>query len=97
MQQINLNSTELSCQEGHLLVKPIFPETQEVSESGIVIQMRKPMIDARPCCGEVVNSGSTDFNSGDFVVFPTTDGIDCQLNDGQFLFLKETSVIAKRK
>ena len=37
----------------------------------------------------------SEYNKGDTVVFPSTDGLDFNFDDGQFLILKIDSLIGK--
>lgn len=95
MQTINLRSDQIRCTKKNILVKPIIPDSVEKSDSGIVIRTVKQGIEnTRPCHGTVVVSFVKGIKSGDVVIFPSTDGIDVKLLDGQYLFLKEESIIA---
>lgn len=101
MHIISTTSDKISCYKNHLLVKPIVPEDEEKSASGIVVGFRKDkaLVDRRSISGEVVDVCFEDatpclFGKGDVVFFPSTDGIDVKLDDGDFMFLKLSSVIA---
>ena len=55
------------------------------------------MIDGRPTTGTIVSVGKSDkYKPGDFVVFPSTDGLDFKFTDGQFLILRLESLIGKK-
>lgn len=96
MQTIDLNSNQIECSKGHILVKPIIPDSVEKSDSGIVIRTVKQGIEnTRPCYGVVVTSFVAGIKSGDTVIFPSSDGIDVKFKDGQYLFLKASSIIAR--
>lgn len=102
MHIINTTSDKIRCYKGHLLVKPIVPEAEEKTESGIVVGFRKDkaLVDRRSISGKVINvcfenvTTYCEFGKDDIVFFPSTDGIDVKLNDGDFMFLKLNSVIA---
>lgn len=89
---IDTTSEDFIPAKGNLLVKPHEQQTEVTTASGIVTEIKRSMLD-RPCYGKVVKSGSADYGVGLNVVYPNTDGIDCQLNDGDFMILKAESVI----
>lgn len=96
MQKINLKSIEFLPNKDYVLIQPELQEQVEKSESGIVIQMRKNMLDSRPCSGFIVASGDDGYKKNDYVIFPSTDGIDIEMTDGKFLLLKINSIIGKK-
>ena len=100
-QQINLNSTEFQPRNEYVLVKPVELETGEKkTESGLIIAIsqNQSALD-RPSTGEVVAVGSDieDIKEGNFVLWPETDGIDLEFNDGTFMLLRQASVIGFKK
>lgn len=94
---IDMQSSDFECFSKYVLVDPVEPEKEEKTESGLVVSLTKTLIDSRPCTGTVVVSGDDKIKKGDFVVFPTTDGLDCQFNDGVFMLLKVESLIGRKK
>lgn len=89
-------STNFKPFKEYCLIKPKIPEQEEVSNSGIVIEMKKDVINSRPSCGEVLSTGDSEKVSvGDVVVFPNTDGIDVKMEDGDYIILRIESIIGK--
>ena len=69
------NSENFVAGKKYCLVKPVIPDPIEQSKSGIVIGLSKTMMDSRPVTGEIISIGeSTEYQKGDTVVFPSTDG-----------------------
>lgn len=97
-QKINLKSTEFSPRCNSILVKYKQPEKEVTSQSGIVIEMKRSSLE-RETSGEVISVGSeVDWIfPGDFVVWAMTDGINLEMLDGEFLLLRETSVLGRKK
>ena len=100
-QQINLDSTEFQPRNEYVLVKPVELETGEKkTESGLIISItqNQSALD-RPSTGEVVSVGGDieDIKEGNFVLWPETDGIDLEFNDGTFMLLRQASVIGFKK
>lgn len=97
-QVIQLKSTEFAPRKDSILVKYDKPEQEVKTESGIVVQMHRSSLE-RQTYGEVVAVG-TDvdwISEGEFVIWAMTDGINLELEDGEFLVLRETSILGKRK
>ena len=97
MQIIQMHSTQMQCFKGYVLIKPIYPNTEVKSDSGVIMQLTANVIEKRPGTGTVVTGCSKHVNPGDFVVFPPTDGLDCRFDDGDFILLKTSSIIGKRE
>ena len=91
MDYANVSSTALKVQKNFVLVRP---ETEETTDSGIVLVKQDVM--ERPTRGTVVSVSSKvdSVSPGEKVVWPVTDGIDLGLTDGYFILLKETSILA---
>lgn len=98
--KIYLNSTEFQPRQEFILVEPIELEKEEKTESGIVIAINanSSIID-RPSTGVIIALGSKieDLEVGDTVIWPDTDGIDFEFRDGNFVLLREVSVIGTKK
>lgn len=90
---INYDYKTFRPRKGYLLVK-VTPNDGEVkTESGIVTEITRSTLD-RPCFGQVVMSVEDNIEIGDVVVYPNTDGIDCEFNGQKnFVLLKASSVI----
>ena len=96
MQIMSGNSENFVAGKKYCLVKPVIPNPVEESKSGIVIGLSKTLMDSRPVTGTIISIGeNSEYNKGDTVVFPSTDGLDFKFDDGQFLILKIESLIGK--
>lgn len=93
VQIINLNSQDFTPLKGYLLIKPEIPKKEEKSASGIITTISKTLVESRPCTGTVLKSSNKKILDGDYVVFPSTDGIDCKFLDGDFMLLRIQSII----
>ena len=82
-----------------MLIKPEGFKKEEVSQSGIVIGIRKESVIDRPSFGTIIALGSavTEVNVGDVIFWPTADGIDLEFDDGLFLLLRKGSIIGRKK
>lgn len=93
-QRIKFKSTEFQPKNEYLLIKPNKLDKEERSDSGIVIALERSSLE-RPSFGEVIAVGSDieDIKPNMFVVWPDTDGIDLEFDDGDFMILRYRSVI----
>jgi len=99
-QRVYLESKEFLPTKGLFLVKPVEFNKMETTESGIVFSVNShKSVHERPTSGEVVALGDDVENVkiGDVVLWPMTDGINIEFNDGEFLLLKEDSLIGFKK
>ena len=96
-QTISIKSTEFLPLPEYLLVEPETLEKEEKTQSGIVIGIQRSVVD-RPSCGKIIKAGTNDLGleENDYIVWPSTDGIDAEFTDGKFLLLKVKSVIGKQ-
>lgn len=96
-QTISIKSTEFQPLPEYLLVEPETLEKEEKTQSGIVIGIQRSVVD-RPSCGKIIKAGTNDLGleENDYIVWPSTDGIDAEFADGKFLLLKVKSVIGKQ-
>lgn len=101
MQRVKINSTKFQPRNEYILVKPVeLDKGEETTESGIVLSFsQNNSIVDRPTTGEVVEIGKDieDIEKGMFVVWPETDGIDLEFDDGEFMLLRDTSIIGIKK
>lgn len=99
-QRVYVNSNEFKPSKDLILVKTDTLKTEEVSTSGIVLSINKhnSVVD-RPSSGTVIEKGSDvkDININDTIFWPDTDGINFEFDDGEFLLLKQISVIGTKK
>lgn len=100
-QKINLESTEFQPRSEYVLVKPKELEKGEkATESGIVFAItQNQSITDRPSNGEVIAVGTDveGIEEGMFVIWPETDGIDLEFDDGDFLLIRDKSIIGSKK
>lgn len=102
IQEIKINSSEFKPLNDYLLVKVELFEEYEKSNGGILIYNEKSCLQ-RPGSGIAVSCGENckEIKNGDYVVFPSTDGIDVKFNDSddenKFLLLRYASVIGKKQ
>lgn len=98
-QRVYVKSTEFQPQQDLILVKVVELHQEEKSASGLIISIKKESVINRPTSGEVISIGSKVENVqiGDFVFWPTADGIDFEFDDGNFLLLRDVSIIGTKK
>lgn len=98
-QRFYIKSEDFIPSEELILIKQQEIKKEETSTSGIVISLKKESITNRPGSGEVISIGHAvkNIQEKDFVFFPNTDGIDIEFDDGEFMLIREKSVIGKRK
>lgn len=99
-QEVNLKSTEFQPKNEYVLVKPTALAQEKKSESGIVYSLgtNRSVVD-RPGQGEVIAVGADieDIVEGDFILWPGTDGLDLEFNDGVYMLLRYKSIIGLKK
>lgn len=101
-QEIKINSNEFKPLNDYLLVKVDNFDEFEKSNGGILIYNQKSCLQ-RPGSGIAISCGGNckEIEDGDYVVFPSTDGIDIKFNDSdddnKFLLLRYASVIGKKQ
>ncbi len=99
-QIIELDSSEFKPSKDLMLVRPEKVVSEKISAGGIIMPTAKNSImDERPTSGIVVAIGESIevAKEGDFVIWPAQDGIDLEFNDGDFLLLREKSIIGFKK
>jgi co-chaperonin GroES (HSP10) len=100
-QKIDMKSSEFQPKNKFILVDPVpLEKGEETSESGIVIAIKQnASVFDRPTIGKVIATGAdvSDMNVGDTIVWPKTDGIDLAFDDGEFILLRDESVIGFKK
>lgn len=98
MQRINVESKEFAAQDEYVLVKPFVTLKEETTASGIVLQVEETAL-SRPTHGKVIDVGAgvTGITSTDEVFWPETDGLDLKLNDGEFVLLRQKSIVGVRR
>lgn len=93
-QRINISSKEFQAKGEYILVRPFETLKEETTAGGIVLQIEETVL-SRPTFGEVVSLGKEikDITLGQAVLWPETDGIDLEFNDGYFVLIRERSVL----
>jgi co-chaperonin GroES (HSP10) len=98
IQVVDMASTEFQPKNDFLLVKPDKMVTEKVSEGGIIMVKEQTSVTDRPTLGKVVALGQDidDIKVNDMVLWPNTDGINFEFNDGEFLLLRYKSIIGMK-
>jgi co-chaperonin GroES (HSP10) len=96
VQNKTMKSTEFNVLQNFVIVAPVALETGEVIECGIITDTEQNnSIINRPTTGTVVSIGpdveSVKVNST--ILWVEQDGIDMEFEDGEFLILRETSIL----
>jgi co-chaperonin GroES (HSP10) len=97
-QEVPIKSTEFQPKATHILVKAVELEKEKTTESGLIISINQSSM-ARPTVGEVLEVGCDvkDVKKGTIVLWPQTDGIDLEFDDGEFVLLRYESIIGSKK
>lgn len=85
-------SSKFTPEEEYILVKPDELKTEKQTESGIVYNVNQSVVD-RPTVGTVIQEGNSSYSKGDTVLWPNTDGIDLEFEDGTFTLLRKKSIL----
>jgi co-chaperonin GroES (HSP10) len=100
IQRVYINSEDFQPRADFLLVKTQEFLEEETTASGIVLHqakdlsgMERPTAGIAVCVGNEVDA----ITEGDFVMWPNTDGLNIEFDDGQFLLLREKSIIGTKK
>lgn len=98
-QQVNINSDQFYPRKEFILVKPIDLLAEKTTAGGIVIPSQNQSVNDRATEGEVISFGDDidDIPVGSIVVWPSTDGIELEMPDGDFILLRYLSVIGMKK
>lgn len=97
-QRVNITSEEFQALGENILVKPANLEKEETTASGIIIKVEENVF-SRPTIGEVISIGQDveGVKIGDEVMWPSTDGIDFEFNDGHHVLIRVRSVLGVKK
>lgn len=98
-QEVPIQSTEFQPRNEYVLVKPQSLAKEKKTESGLVYSMGPKSSLERPTSGEVISVGADieDLPVGAFVIWPGTDGLDLEFEDGEFMLLRYKSIIGFKK
>lgn len=82
-----------------ILIKQEEIKKEETTTAGIVVSIKKESVTNRPGSGHVLSTGEDVkvCKVGDFIFFPNTDGIDIEFDDGNFMLIRDKSVIGIKK
>lgn len=96
-QKIELLSKDFTPRKEAVLAEYKSPEKEVTSSSGIVVELNRSSLE-RQTSGKVVAVGSDLewFKEGDLIVWANTDGINLEFIDGDFILLKEHSILGKK-
>lgn len=101
-QRVYINSVEFQPNDELILVKPVELKKEEVTMSGIIVSTRKESVIDKSTSGVIISIGKAvnkinDFQIGDTVFWPNTDGIEFEFEDGDFLLLRDKSILGTKK
>jgi len=99
-QLVNLTSTEFKPKADSLLIKVDKRIDEKTTDSGIIIPLNVDNSSIyRETAGVIQEVGDdvTGYGVGNFVLWPETDGLDLDFLDGEFLLLREESIIGSKK
>jgi co-chaperonin GroES (HSP10) len=100
IQRVYIESEEFKPQNDFILVKPQEFKEEETTTSGIVLSQAKDQSGMeRPTAGITVAIGDEveGIVKDDFIMWPNTDGLNIEFNDGEFLLLRAKSIIGTKK
>ena len=105
LQEIKMLSSEFQPRGKYVFVKPDIVNLEEKTNTGIILSSKKSITD-RPVSGVILAVGNEieDLKVGDYVIFPSTDGIDLKFEDSdtlieqpQYMLLRNESIIGLKK
>ena len=98
-QRIYTAHTEFQPTEGLVLAKPIQLKKEEESSSGIVLAIRKESVVERPTYGEVLAVGDDCKNAkvGETIFWDMQGGLDLEFDDGEFILIRDKTIIGTKK
>ena len=97
-QRVNITAKEFQALGENILVQPANLDKEETTAGGIIIKVEENTF-SRPTIGEVISIGQDVecVKIGDEVMWPSTDGIDFEFNDGHHVLLRVRSVLGVKK
>lgn len=99
VQRVFMTSAQFVPKGSYILAKAEELEKEEESAGGIVIPKYNRSSMERPTSGTVVEVGPEveDIKPTNFILWPMTDGIDLEFDDGEFILLRYESVIGLKR
>lgn len=78
-----------------------FP-TEKTTKSGLIVPINEPPSNSRPCTGTIVSVGKhlesdVVYKANEKIAWASTDGLDLEFDDGDFLLIRLKSIIGKIK
>lgn len=97
-QRVEMLSTEFQPIGKNILVDPIGLKKEETTAGGIILKVQETAL-TRPFQGTVIEVGEEiqGIEPGDFVMWPDTDGIDFEFDDGEKVLIRLQSVLGIKK
>ena len=98
-QRLYINSNEFQPTDGLVLIKAIQLKKEETSSSGIILSIRKESVVERPTAGEVIAIGTecTNAKIGTVVFWDMSSGLDIEFNDGEFILIRDKTIVGTKK
>lgn len=98
-QRLYINSNEFQPTEGLVLIKAIQLKKEETSSTGIILSIRKESVVERPTAGEVITVGTECVNAeiGAIVFWDMTSGLDIEFDDGEFILIRDKTIVGTKK
>ena len=98
-QRLYVNSSEFVPTKGLALIKAVQLKKEETSSSGIIISIRKESVIERPTAGEVISVGEECKNAevGKIVFWDMISGLDLEFDDGEFILIRDETVVGTKK
>lgn len=97
-QRVNILAEEFQAIGENVLVQPANLEKEETTAGGIIIKVEENTF-SRPTIGKVISIGQDveGVEIGDEVMWPSTDGIDFEFDDGHHVLIRVRSVLGIKK
>lgn len=99
-QEVHMESTEFTPRKDTVLAlyEVLEEEKETLTAGGIILKTEKRSSLERTTFGKVVSVGQdiSWISPNDTVVWANTDGINLKFNDGEFILLRENSILGKK-
>ena len=94
-QRLYVNHNEFQPTKGLVLIKAIELKKEEVTNSGLIISIRKESVIERPTAGEVISIGDECKNAsiGTVVFWDMNSGLDLEFDDGQYILIRDETIV----
>ncbi len=98
-QQIDMVSSEFIPNSLYILVKPA-SAVEKTTAGGIIVPLtKKRNTFDRATSGVAIAVGEEveNIKTGNYVIWPSTDGLDLEFDDGEFILVRQASIIGFKK